>query len=153
MEFSCTRDCGGLCRIVQGIAPNYSVLCIVFTAAVLEMNCWYASTCPAKQFHLFQRLFINFLKEFLPSWLYPKKSCTSPMGQHPNTRIGRISSTYGVKAEWHFLATSHGKGACDGLGGIVKWLAAQASLQRPYNIVANFPKLKTGVDHTHRHTH
>ena len=38
-----------------------------------------------------------------------------------------------MKAEWHFSATSHGKGACDGLGGTVKRLAARASLQRPYN--------------------
>ena len=40
---------------------------------------------------------------------------------------------FGVSAEWHFSATSHGKGACDGLGGTVKRLAARASLQRPYN--------------------
>ena len=38
-----------------------------------------------------------------------------------------------MKAEWHFSVTSHGKGACDGLGGTVKRLAAQASLQRPYD--------------------
>ena len=31
------------------------------------------------------------------------------------------------------MATSHGKGACDGLGGTVKRLAARASLQRPYD--------------------
>ena len=36
-------------------------------------------------------------------------------------------------AEWHFFATSHGKGACDGVGGTVKRLAACASLQRPYS--------------------
>ena len=40
---------------------------------------------------------------------------------------------FGVAAEWHFSATSHGKGVCDGLGGTVKRLAARASLQRPYN--------------------
>ena len=38
---------------------------------------------------------------------------------------------FGIPAQWHFSATSHGKGACDGLGGKVKWLAARASLQRP----------------------
>ena len=38
-----------------------------------------------------------------------------------------------MKAEWHFFATSHGKGPCDGLGGTIKRLAAKASLQRPYN--------------------
>ena len=26
---------------------------------------------------------------------------------------------FGVDAEWHFSATSHGKGACDGVGGTV----------------------------------
>ena len=34
---------------------------------------------------------------------------------------------FGVQAEWHFYATSHGKGQCDGIGGTVKRLA---SLQR-----------------------
>ena len=34
---------------------------------------------------------------------------------------------------WNFFATSHGKSACDGIGGTVKRLAARASLQRPDN--------------------
>ena len=38
---------------------------------------------------------------------------------------------FGMPAEWHFFATSHGKGPCDGVGGTVKRLAARASLQRP----------------------
>jgi hypothetical protein len=38
-----------------------------------------------------------------------------------------------VPAEWHFFATSHGKSACDGVGGTLKGLAAKASLQWPYN--------------------
>ena len=38
-----------------------------------------------------------------------------------------------IPAEWHFSATSHGKGACDGVGRTVKHLAARASLQRPYD--------------------
>ncbi|GBN09273.1 hypothetical protein AVEN_23047-1 [Araneus ventricosus] len=36
---------------------------------------------------------------------------------------------HGVKAEWHFLAFCHGKGACD---GTIKCLVTKASLQRPY---------------------
>ncbi len=33
-----------------------------------------------------------------------------------------------------FIATSHGKSPCDGIGGTVKRLATRASLQRPiYN--------------------
>ena len=34
-----------------------------------------------------------------------------------------------IEAEWHFFATSHGKGACDGIGGCVKRNAYRASLQ------------------------
>lgn len=36
---------------------------------------------------------------------------------------------FGVEAEWHFHATAHGKGACDGIGAIVKRGATRASLQ------------------------
>ena len=43
-------------------------------------------------------------------------------------------------AEWHFFATSHGKGPCDGVGGTVKRLAARASLQRPYENQIMEPK-------------
>lgn len=37
---------------------------------------------------------------------------------------------FGIDAEWHFFATAHGKGPCDGVGGTVKRMAARASLQR-----------------------
>ena len=40
---------------------------------------------------------------------------------------------FGIPAQWHFSATSHGKGACDGLGGTMKRLAARASLQSHCN--------------------
>ena len=39
---------------------------------------------------------------------------------------------FGVKAEWYFFATSHGKSAGDGAGGTLKRLVTKASLQRPY---------------------
>lgn len=37
---------------------------------------------------------------------------------------------FDVKVEWHFFATSHGKSACDGIGGAFKRLARAASLQK-----------------------
>jgi len=41
---------------------------------------------------------------------------------------------FGIDAEWHFFATSHGKSPCDGVGGTVKRLAARlASLQRSHD--------------------
>ena len=36
---------------------------------------------------------------------------------------------FGVPAEWHYFATSHGKNTCDGLGGTLKRLADRRSLQ------------------------
>ncbi|XP_044583003.1 uncharacterized protein LOC123264021 isoform X1 [Cotesia glomerata] len=36
---------------------------------------------------------------------------------------------FDIPAEWHFFATAHGKGPCDGIGDILKRLAARASLQ------------------------
>lgn len=36
---------------------------------------------------------------------------------------------FGIEAEWHFHATSHGKGACDGIGANIKRQAARFSLQ------------------------
>ena len=39
---------------------------------------------------------------------------------------------FGIKCEWNFFATSHGKGACDGIGGTIKRAAYNESLRRPY---------------------
>lgn len=36
---------------------------------------------------------------------------------------------FGLKTEWFFFTTSHGKSPCDGIGGTVKRTAAKASLQ------------------------
>lgn len=38
---------------------------------------------------------------------------------------------YGITADWNFFATSHGKSACDGIGGTIKRLAQRESLQHP----------------------
>ena len=40
---------------------------------------------------------------------------------------------FNLKAEWPFIAMSHGKNACDGVGGTLIGLAAHASLQRPFS--------------------
>ena len=39
---------------------------------------------------------------------------------------------FGVHAEWHFFATSHGKSAGDGAGGTLKRPTTRTSLQRIY---------------------
>ena len=76
----------------------------------------------------------------LPRRLQPKKiiyfsdGATSQYKNRKNfVNLCLHKDDFGISAEWHFSATSHRKGACDGLGGTVKRLAARVSLQRPYN--------------------
>ena len=40
-----------------------------------------------------------------------------------------LRDDFRLDAEWHFFATSHGKNACDGIGGTVKREASNASLR------------------------
>ena len=90
--------------------------------------------------HLYQRRFVAFLQKFLPARLQPRKIIYFSDGaasQYKNRKnfinLCHHKEDFGISAEWHFSATAHGKGACDGLGGTVKRLAARASLQKPYN--------------------
>ena len=66
--------------------------------------------------HLVQRSFIAFLKELLPARLHPKKIIYFSDGaasQYKNMKnflnLCHHKDDFGVKAEWHFSATSHGK--------------------------------------------
>ena len=58
-------------------------------------------------------------------------------GQYKNFKnffnIGLHEKDFGVKCSWTFFATSHGKSPCDGVGGTIKRLVTNASLQRPGN--------------------
>ena len=56
-------------------------------------------------------------------------------GQYKNrynfTNLYYHEKDFGLACEGHFFATSHGKNACDGIGGTVKVATAHASLQKP----------------------
>lgn len=51
-----------------------------------------------------------------------------------------FKSKYGLEAEWHFFATSHGKGPCDAIGGTLKRMAKRASLARDYGNTITTPQ-------------
>ena len=59
---------------------------------------------------------------------------SDPAGQYKNRQnfanLSLHKEDHQTQAEWHFFATSHGKGPCDGVGGTLKRLASRASLQR-----------------------
>lgn len=82
--------------------------------------------------NLFQNGLISFLKTTLGTLEKIFYFSDGASGQYKNKKnfINLVfhENDFGVKAEWHFFATSHGKGPCDGLGGTIKRLAARASL-------------------------
>ncbi len=108
-----------------------------------HLSCVVVSDClhhDTTAVYLFQKAFIALLKRILPARSQPHKIIYFSDGagsQYKNKKnfinLCHHKDDFGVSAEWHFSATSHGKGACDGVGGTVKCLAARASLQRPYN--------------------
>ena len=76
------------------------------------------------------------LKEYLPfeKLIYFSDGAASQCKNKKNfINLAYHEEDFGMPAEWHCFATSHGKGPCDRVGGKVKRLAARASLQRPYD--------------------
>lgn len=84
----------------------------------------------------FQSTVIPYIKEKFTSvkkLIYFSDGSSAQYKNRKNfVNICHHESDFGLKAEWHFFATSHGKSPCDGIGGTVKRLAARASLHRPY---------------------
>ena len=68
-----------------------------------------------------------FLKRLIPARSQPRKIIYFSDGaasQYKNRKnfinLCHHEEDFGISAEWHFSATAHGKGTCDGLGGAVK---------------------------------
>ena len=88
--------------------------------------------------HLFQKKLIHFLTTtFLripDKMIYASDGCSAQYKNKKNfINLCHHMKDFGVQAEWHFFATSHGKTAADGAAGTLKRLATKASLQRPFN--------------------
>ena len=87
--------------------------------------------------HQFQRKLIDFLSatfEQKPSKIiYVSDGCAVQYKNRKNfINLCYHMDDFGVPAEWHFFATSHGKTAADGVAGTLKRLATKVSLQNLY---------------------
>lgn len=88
--------------------------------------------------HLFQKKLISYMSGSqlitnLEKIYYFSDGSAAQFKNRKNfSNICHHANEFNINVEWHFYATAHGKGVCDGLGGTVKRLAARASLQRPY---------------------
>ena len=84
--------------------------------------------------HMFQRKLVGYIETKLgwrPNKIYYFSDGAA--AQYKNCKnfvnLTMHDADFGVKAEWHFFATAHGKSPCDGIGGTLKRLAKQASLR------------------------
>ncbi len=83
--------------------------------------------------HVFLMEVLDHLKQQLPHLHKIKYFSDGAASQYKNfknfSNLQHHKEDFGLDAEWHFFATSHGKSPCDGVGGTAKRLAARASLQ------------------------
>jgi len=83
--------------------------------------------------HAFMTVLVQNLKQQLPKLTLIKYYSDGAASQYKNFKnlinLYHHLQDFGIPAEWHFFATSHGKSPCDGIGGTVKRLVARASLQ------------------------
>ena len=83
--------------------------------------------------HAFLTKVLHHLKQQLPHLCKVKYFSDGAASQYKNFKnfcnLMHHKEDFGLHAEWHFFATSHGKSPCDGVGGTAKRLAARASLQ------------------------
>lgn len=83
--------------------------------------------------HSFQRVLIQYIKQQLPNVTFIKYFSDGAASQYKNFKnfanIRFHREDFGLDCDWHFFATSHGKGPCDGVGGVVKRLATRYSKQ------------------------
>ena len=83
--------------------------------------------------YAFQKVVIPYLKT-VAQFKMIKYWSDGAGGQYKNRyNFGNLlkhEEDFGVTAEWHNFATSHGKSTCDGVGGTVKREARKVSLQR-----------------------
>lgn len=88
--------------------------------------------------HLFITKMMKFLTENLPTPItkvyYVSDGAASQYKNKSNFMniLQHKEDFDGISCEWHFHATSHGKGPCDGIGGILKRKAFRASLTQQY---------------------
>ena len=128
------------CKMLYKVSTTSSWLLLQNVVTELEHINLVISDClkhDTVAVHLFQRNLVKMLKNKInfdiKKLIYFSDGAASYKNFKNFVNWCNHKADFGIDAGWHFFATSHGKGPCDGLGGTVKWLAAKANLQQPYN--------------------
>ena len=84
----------------------------------------------------YQQLLMQYINEHIPTVKNIHYFTDGCAAQYKNCKtflnLCHHKDDFGLSATWSFFATSHGKSACDGIGGTVKRLTTKASLQHPF---------------------
>jgi len=84
--------------------------------------------------YAFQKELVKFLKNRVPGFSKVIYFSDGAAQQYKNKKnvinLNYHERDFGVKGEWHYFATSHGKGPCDGVAGTLKRQAYLASIRR-----------------------
>ena len=87
----------------------------------------------ATTFQTFKSKLLEHLKAKFPHIRHIKYFSDGSGAQYKNYKnfanLCHQIEDHGISCEWNFFATSHGKGPCDGVGGVVKRLATRYSKQ------------------------
>ena len=87
--------------------------------------------------HTFLRPVLSYVKQLCPVVEIVKYFTDGAASQYKNYKnlanLTQHFADFNLQAEWHFFATSHGKGPCDGIGGTIKRLARRQSPQSVNN--------------------
>lgn len=101
---------------------------------VIISNCLEHNTIAV---YCFQKKLIQFLKNKFQTvqkiYYFSDGSAAQYKNKKNFVNLCFHKEDFGIDTEWHFFASAHGKGPCDGVGGTLKRLATKASLQRPYD--------------------
>ncbi|CAD6220764.1 GSCOCG00011584001-RA-CDS [Cotesia congregata] len=85
--------------------------------------------------HVYSKIVTDFIKELNPQATKVIYFSDGAPEQFKNSKnfvnIYYHDEDFGLKAGWHYFATAHGKGPCDGAGGTFERKAVKVSLQQP----------------------
>lgn len=81
----------------------------------------------------FQKILTTYIKQNLPNVNHIEYFSEGSAAQYKNYKnfvnLCHHENDFNLTAERNFFATSHGKGPCDGIGGVIKRLATRYSKQ------------------------
>lgn len=113
------------------------------TNFIIISSCLVHNTVAVHLFHKHLHIFLkNNFKKVPQKIIYFSDGCAGQFKNKKNfVNLCYHKADFGCDAEWHFFATSHGKGPSDGLGGTVKREVRKVSLQRPLDNQITTPQL------------